>query len=103
MKHEVRVTIIDVTRRGAVMTGDWTAEVDSNDFDAEDLTVPNLVAAAWSDLLRDTDMGLALDHRPAEAGEDTWLTIAFDGEAVADELLRNVNRDFGFELEEVAR
>ena len=97
MKHEIRVTIIDLTRRGAVMTDDWTAEVDSNDFDPEDLTVHNLVAAAWSDLLRDTDMGLVMDHRPAEAGEDTWLTITFDGEVVADELVRNVNRDFGFE------
>lgn len=96
MKHALRVHI--VTRPDHRWhERQWVQAIEDEEFDPQHRGELNLAAAAWDELVANTDLGSLLREVQAEpylAGEDDRVHMAFDGVSIADEYLAHVGADY---------
>lgn len=95
MKHALRVHI--VTQHPQRLERQWVQTIDDEQFDPEHRGELNLAAAAWDELVANTDLGILLRDVamcPSEYGEDDRVHMTFDTVSIADEYLIHVGIDY---------
>ena len=96
MKHALRVHIVTRPDHRA-HDRQWVQAIDDEQFDPEHRGELNLAAAAWDELVANTDLGSLLrdvTENPYEYGEDDRVHMTFDGVSIADEYLTHVGADY---------
>lgn len=105
MKHALRIEITTYhpNYRGPHVETIVQA-VEDEDFDPENRGTLNLAAAAWDEVIANTDLRQTFINvrEDRDYTEDDRITIYFDGKPIADEHIANIDTDYFDDMEVTA-